>query len=293
MDKRRRTAPSVTRAIFIDTGCSDGSGGNVDDQPAPIERQSADKSWNEYWSEFGEAAFANPANLYRERLILRHLGAPGRGARILDIGSGQGELILRLSERFPDAEYRGIEYSESGVRRSRRMAAQVGVPVQFAQRDLLHAADVDSSERAWATHAVCSEVLEHVDEPWVLLQNAGTYLAPGCRVVITVPAGPRSAFDRSIGHRRHFTPTRLRSVLEAAGLTVERIDRAGFPFFNLYRISVIARGRRLVGDVSGGDGGPQSQVARLALRGFDLSFRANIPRSPLGWQLVAVAQLAA
>ena len=27
---------------------------------------------------------------------------------------------------------------------------------------------------------------------------------PGCRVVITVPGGPRSAFDKHIGHRRHF-----------------------------------------------------------------------------------------
>jgi 2-polyprenyl-3-methyl-5-hydroxy-6-metoxy-1,4-benzoquinol methylase len=262
----------------------------MEDQPTPIEWRSADGSWDEYWSEFGEAAYANPANLYRERLILGYLGRPGPGARILDIGSGQGELILRLSERFPDAECRGIEYSESGVHRSRRMAAQLGVPVRFTQRDLLHAADVDSSDQAWASHALCSEVLEHVDEPWVLLRNAVTYLAPGCRVVITVPAGPRSAFDRYIGHRRHFTPRRLRSVLEAAGLMVERIDRAGFPFFNVYKIAVIARGRRLVGDVSGDDGGQQSLAARIVLRGFDFGFHANLPNSPFGWQLVAVAQ---
>jgi 2-polyprenyl-3-methyl-5-hydroxy-6-metoxy-1,4-benzoquinol methylase len=36
---------------------------------------------------------------------------------------------------------------------------------------------------------VCSEVLEHVDRPRELLANAAAYLAPGCRLVVTVPGG--------------------------------------------------------------------------------------------------------
>src|SRR3546814_18015665 len=79
-------------------------------------------------------------------------------------------------------------------------------------------------------------------------------MAPGCRLVVTVPGGPMSAFDRHIGHRRHFTPPALAALLTDAGLAVERTDGAGFPFFNLYRLGVIARGHRLVADLTGGQG---------------------------------------
>ena len=96
---------------------------------------------------------------------------------------------------------------------------------------------------------MCSEVLEHVAEPVRLLRNAKSLLAPGCRVIVTVPGGPRSAFDRHIGHHRHFTAADLRGVLTDAGFAVERVHRAGFPFFNLYKLAVIARGRRLIADV--------------------------------------------
>ena len=86
----------------------------------------------------------------------------------------------------------------------------------------------------WATHAVCSEVLEHVDDPVAFLKRARDYLAPGARLIVTVPGGPMSAFDRHIGHRQHFDRLKIRSMLEQAGYSVERTYLAGFPFFNLY-----------------------------------------------------------
>ena len=58
-----------------------------------------------------------------------------------------------------------------------------------------------------------------------------------------------SAFDKHIGHRRHFTPERLRQLLLDAGLQVESLNGAGFsPFFNLYRLTVVARGKKLIDD---------------------------------------------
>jgi hypothetical protein len=62
-----------------------------------------------------------------------------------------------------------------------------------------------------------------------------------------------SAFDRRIGHRQHFTPKTLSHLLEESGFRVRHVQRAGFPFSN------------------------------LAL------FRFDRERSPLGWQIVAVA----
>jgi 2-polyprenyl-3-methyl-5-hydroxy-6-metoxy-1,4-benzoquinol methylase len=246
--------------------------------------------WDRHWAVYGEPAEGNPANTYRHRLVMKLMGRPAAGAHVLDIGSGQGELALLLKKEFPDATIVGIEYSAEGVQRAKAAADAAGLAAEFAQRDLLEDAPVDASMRGQAAFAVCSEVLEHVDDPELLLRNASEYLAPGCRIVVTVPGGPRSAFDRHIGHRQHFRPSTLRSLLEAAGFDVEYVARAGFPFFNLYRLAVIARGRRLIADLESGDGRGHGGTQGAVLAFFERAFRLNTQSSPFGWQMVAVGR---
>ena len=247
--------------------------------------------WNRHWSTFGDAVAGNPGTAYRSRLILELLGPVAGGAVILEIGCGQGEFTLRLAELYPQAEVRGIDVSAEGVHRATVAAENRGLTARFAQRDLMVRAELADDERGRATMAVCSEVLEHVDEPNVLLRHAAEYLAPGCRLVVTVPGGPRSAFDRHIGHRQHFTAARLRHLLQDNGFEQVTVRQAGFPFFNLYRLVVIARGRRLIADVEQSAGTALDDGASgAALRLFDRAFHYNFDWAPLGWQLVAVAR---
>jgi SAM-dependent methyltransferase len=240
--------------------------------------------WDSHWAAYADANLRNPGQAYRRKLIFDQLRAPNGSApeRILDIGSGSGALAAELKRAFPSADIVGIELSREGVERAR-----IGVPsATFVRRDLLNDAEPEPRLRGWATAAVCSEVLEHVDEPERLLRAVAPYLAPGCTLVVTVPGGPMSAFDHSIGHRRHFTPASLSALLTRAGFQVERAERAGFPFFNLYRLAVIARGRKVERDVHTGD-----STAAAAMSVFNTLFRFNLDRSPFGWQIVAVAQL--
>jgi SAM-dependent methyltransferase len=262
-------------------------------QIVPPDATAGRDEWDRHWALYGEPAEGNPANNYRHRLVMKLIGRPGPGDTILDIGSGQGELALLLKKAFPGATVRGVEYSAEGVQRAQSAAQGAGLSVEFFQRDLLQPAAVAPDAAGAASYAVCSEVLEHVDDPGLLLRNASAYLAPGCRIVVTVPGGPRSAFDRHIGHRQHFTPAGLRRLLEGAGFDVDYVARAGFPFFNLYRLAVITRGRRLIADLERGpaEGGPSTQGAVLAF--FDRAFRFNVQSSPFGWQMVAVGHLGA
>ena len=239
--------------------------------------------WNAHWKAYADTAARNPAQRYRRRLILSLLSVNGRPRRVLDIGAGTGDLARGIREAFPHAEVAGIDVSSSGLE-----LARVKVPDgAFLVRDLLEPEEAPPELQGWATHAVCSEVLEHVDDPGRLLTNTTPYLAPGCRLVVTVPGGPMSAFDRHIGHRRHYRPAELRELLQTAGFSVERATGAGFPFFNLYRLVVILRGRRLIADAERGGAG---RGARLAMRMFESLFRLNLPTSRWGWQTIALAR---
>jgi len=253
-----------------------------------IHSRAAEDDWDQHWRNYSETAEQNPAQRYRRQIVrdlLRRSGCSG-AARILDIGSGQGDLALDLHQAFLQAEIAGVELSAAGV-----AEAAAKIPsARFLQRDLLDPDADPGALASWAQYAVCAEVLEHLDDPALFLQHAARYLAPGCTLVVTVPGGPQSEFDRHIGHRQHFTPRMLRALLEASGFTVQVATTAGFPFFNLYRMAVILRGKRLITDVRSGSTAASSGLARAVMSAFRPLFAMNILGSSLGWQTVATAR---
>jgi SAM-dependent methyltransferase len=245
--------------------------------------RAAHDDWDAHWEHYAVAAEYNPAQRYRRSLTLHLLERRDRPRRLIDIGSGQGDFLLAAAQRWPDAQLVGLEASARG-----NEIARGKVPAgRFVDADLMDPAPV-AELAGWATHAVCSEVLEHVDDPATLLRNARAYLGPGARIVVTVPGGPVSKFDLSIGHRRHYTPQSLRETFAAAGLCTTLTMGAGFPFFNLYRRFVIVRGERLADDISTGVGRP-SRAARAAMLAFWDLLPLSLPRSPWGTQIVGVA----
>jgi len=243
--------------------------------------------WDQHWTSYAEAAAQNPAQTYRRKLVFGLLdlaGAQGQ-VRVLELGSGQGDFSRDLAVAFPQAEIAGLELSATGV----EIAARKVANGRFFQCDMTRPVTPPPGLAGWATHAVCSEVLEHVDDPTAMLRNVRPLFAPGCRLVITVPGGPMSAFDRHIGHRRHFTTELLGRLIADAGLTPEVVRGEGYPFFNLYRLFVVARGKALIADVDQSGGRPLPLAARVAMRSFDRLFRLNPPATMRGWQLVARA----
>jgi SAM-dependent methyltransferase len=238
--------------------------------------------WDRHWGAHAASNALNPAQAYRRALIFDALGLTRAAGpvRLIEFGSGQGELSSEIATRHPELELVGVDLSATGI-----AIARAKVPrARFFQRDLTQ--PLPDEYRGWATHAICSEVLEHLDDPLTALRNLRACLAPGGSLVITVPGGPMSAFDRHIGHRAHFTQARLRQLLLTAGFEVAAVRGAGFPFFNLYRLTVIARGSRLIADAQGA----LSTPARAAIWAFSRLFRLNSSESSLGWQLLAVAR---
>jgi len=60
--------------------------------------------------------------------------ADGRIRRILDVGTGVGQLAMALKERFPDAEVWGLDVGGPMVRYAHLRAVERGLDVNFAQR---------------------------------------------------------------------------------------------------------------------------------------------------------------
>jgi len=240
--------------------------------------------WDRHWQDYSETAEQNPAQNYRRELIMSLLGVrgSGEGVRLLDIGSGQGDMAAAIQVRFPSAQILGLELAQAGVEISCRKVPRA----RFVQRNLLDASEPGEDLRGWATHAICSEVLEHLDDPAILLRNARAYMAEGCCLVITVPGGPMSAFDKHIGHRKHWRRQEIERLLTEAGFTPEYVSGVGFPFFNLYRCLVILRGRKLITDVSAGSH-QTSLAARMAMSVFSRVMKLRLNSSRAGWQMVA------
>lgn len=136
---------------------------------------------------------------------LRRLDRP---ASVLELGCGRGGFGSRLAA---GARYVGVEPDET----SRGLArAVLGDSNVVASLD-----EVDPDERfQW----LCSfEVLEHVEDDAGELARWLDHLAPGGRLVVSVP-GQRSrygSFDEAVGHLRRYDPADLRALLEGAGLT--------------------------------------------------------------------------
>jgi 2-polyprenyl-3-methyl-5-hydroxy-6-metoxy-1,4-benzoquinol methylase len=242
-------------------------------------------NWDEHWAQFAGSVANNPAQHYRHGLVAK-LVSQARPKRVLDIGSGSGDLLVWLDKVCPAAELVGLEMSQVGVDQ-----ASARVPrAQIHRVDLLSETTDPVVTGIAADVAVCCEVLEHLDDPRTFLERAKKAMSPGATLIVTVPGGPRSAFDRLIGHRRHYAPAEIAALLTECGFTLRDSYGSGFPFFNLYRLTVIARGDKLAGDVGAAG---TSRLAGVVMRIFGGLFRLNLRRGLGGWQTVAIATLPA
>ena len=202
---------------------------------------------------------------------------------VVDVGCGNGDFLQYFSKDSTTSRFIGVEPSLAG---SEISARKVG-PANIRRIDLITASPNDTKE-IHADVVVCTEVLEHLDEPVELLSAIRTkIMKPGSRIVVSVPGGPRSAFDFHIGHRRHFSKARLIEALKSAGYDEIKVMRSGFPVFNLYKSAVIVMGKRLIltPEKFQSSTDEPSRLSSIITRLMD----AGPKDTPFGWQLFASA----
>jgi len=193
--------------------------------------------YEELWSELPDR-LEPPDFALRRRFLL---GDVTPGARVLDVGCGEGTFTAELVAM--GASPVGVDVAEAALRRARaRVPGADFVRVQFDGE--LPFAD-GSFALAWA-----SEVIEHVGDTARWLSELRRVLEPGGVLLVTTPSHGRlrvalggvERFSPPLGDHLHlYTRRSLARTLREFGFSEVTVRLAGPP---LLRRMLLARGRR-------------------------------------------------
>ena len=246
------------------------------DDEAPTNRTASGDFYDDFWRREDETNRTNPASKHRIHLVLQELKRLEKPpSLLLDIGCGNGELLRRVNQVFPQTRLWGMDVS--------KQAAQLATDV--VQRVYVHdltVAPLQASVRFDVV--VMTELLEHLKQPVALLKNLRASLSEHAHVIITTPTGPMTPYDRAIGHVKHLTLSELEVCCSQAGYETVRAYRWGFPFHSLYRIIVGLLGE----NVSSLMPTERSRLGHLTLSAITAIFYCNMKSRSLGRQIVAV-----
>jgi 2-polyprenyl-3-methyl-5-hydroxy-6-metoxy-1,4-benzoquinol methylase len=146
---------------------------------------------------------------------------PFAGRRLLEIGSGVGNLTRQLCARRE--LYFATDLNPDYLEHLGRM---------FPHRPSVHVRKLDASKPAdfagleqQVDTVVCLNVLEHIEDHVGALTAIRTTLEPGGRLILLVPNDPRAfgTLDEALGHFRRYTPASLGSVLSETGYDLENM----------------------------------------------------------------------
>lgn len=221
----------------------------------------------------------------KRRLVLQWIErfVPQQGdLRLLDIG-GACSIVSQQLERFGEVTVVEPDHETADLARS-----QLGLSVRIGA--LPNDIDLPGSFDV----VTLLDVLEHIDDDLASLQTIHGLLNPSGILLLTVPAYQWlwSDHDVVLHHRRRYTRSRLRSVLQQAGFAIERMS-----YYTSLLLPVVAT-QRLASRLQRSTGEPRYRVRqphRLvnSLMGAVMSLERlllNPLNMPFGSSLIAVAR---
>jgi glycosyltransferase involved in cell wall biosynthesis/SAM-dependent methyltransferase len=173
-----------------------------------------------------------PRFLLRLDLVRRLLARLDKEQLVLELGFGAGGMLEELvREGFRNIV--GTDFSASAVCDAGQRLADL--PPGRRPRLLRASLDAFDPARVRFGAILAFEVLEHVQDDKGLLNQAYELLAPGGRMLVSVPAHQArfSSWDAVVGHVRRYEREELVGRFVEAGFTVETFWCYGYPLANL------------------------------------------------------------
>lgn len=184
--------------------------------------------WWDPSSEFKPLHAINPLRL---DWICQH--ADIKGKKVLDIGCGGGILTESLAKA--GALAKGIDLSEKALKVADLHSLESGITVQY---EYVSAEDLAKKEAGQYDVVTCMEMLEHVPNPFSIIQACATLVKPGGKVFFsTLNRNPKSYLLAVIGaeyilrmlpkgthdYKKFIKPSELNNFLREADLEMNEI----------------------------------------------------------------------
>ena len=149
---------------------------------------------------------------------------------VLDAGCGTGRVAISLAKKGFQVD--AIDINPKVVNIAKSIAAKQNVSCQFVVGDLTQA---DLLTKDKYDLAICSEVLEHIENYQLVIENIRESLHANGQLILTTPFGPRqySIVDVEAGHIRRFTLSELTQALR--NFKIIDYFTTGFPTYRFIR----------------------------------------------------------
>lgn len=134
---------------------------------------------------------------------------------LLEVGCGTGYVLSGIADAFPNAHMTGSEIYTAGLSFAAKRLPGVEL-LQMDARKFPYAAEFDV--------VAAFDVIEHILEDKLVLQNFYHAIKPGGGCLITVPQHQWlwSHVDEAACHKRRYSVTDLHTKVEAAGFRIVR-----------------------------------------------------------------------
>ena len=165
-------------------------------------------------------------------ILLAALPGCGQGLKALDLGCAEGYISALLASRG---------YDVTGVERPGGVTGSFPSGVRLVESDLN---DPIPDVCAGFSYIVCADILEHLRDPVALLKQLPLLLAPGGRLIASlpnsgnlyfrlrtiggdIPKEDRGLFDRT--HLHFFTWPQWADLFRRGGFEIETVRPTGIP----------------------------------------------------------------
>jgi len=170
------------------------------------------------------------------------------GNRVLEIGSGVGNLTRRL---IPRTQYVASDVNPLYLQTLHALSTERPY-MKTSYCDVMDIASFPRLKEGYDT-VICLNVIEHMENDRIALANIENVLAVGGRAIVLVPQGQWNfgTLDEVLGHQRRYSKQSLRQLAHDCGFVVKEIiefNRFGTPawfvngkifrrrFFGLFQI---------------------------------------------------------
>lgn len=120
-------------------------------------------------------------------------GAEFNEKSILDVGCGTGHLLSFLNVTFPESTYSGLDFSEAALQIAQKVLPKGSFKKHNIYEKIQGKFDV----------VICTEVLEHLTDPYTALSNLQDCLNPSGVCILSVPNGRKDNYE---GHINFWSP---------------------------------------------------------------------------------------